>query len=319
MEKIIAQVKSANIREVGLRDGLQSRKTIVPTKVKIEILNKLLEAGIKQFEVAAFVSPKVMPHMADAEEVINAIPRQTDAIFHASVLNLKGVKRAIEVKEKTGLPHGLTMLIGTTDGLIKAVGLAETVQEYMEKLKEMIKTSKEAGLPATLFISGSFGCSVEGPVPESRVLDLARELMTTEPPALVISDSTGQATPLQIYSLFSKIKEQFPGLPIIAHFHDTRGAGLANVLTLLEVGIQHLTIDTSFGGLGGDVPFLPEAGGNVATEDLISMLDGMGIRTGVDIKKVIECAKIVEEIYAPQLVPSRVIRTGPVWWRKPPK
>jgi isopropylmalate/homocitrate/citramalate synthase len=269
-------------------------------------------------EVAAFVSPKVMPHMADAEEVIASIPRNREAKCYALVLNLHGVERAVKIREKTGLLDGLTMLIGTTDRMVKAVGIGETVREYMGKLKEMIRTARNAGMGTTPFVSGAFGCSIEGAVSESRVLDLAKEMMEAQPTGLVISDSTGQATPLQVHRLFTKVKEEFSGVPIIAHFHDTRGAGLANVLALLEVGIKLLTVDASFGGLGGDVPFLPEAAGNISTEDLISMLDGMGIRTGVDLKKIIECSKMVEKVYAPHLVPSRVVRTGPVWWRKAP-
>ena len=302
---------SLTLCEVGTREGFQSQPAVIPTDLKIRIINKLLDAGFTKINVAALVNPKLMPQMADADEVMSRINCKAGVTYSVLVLNEKGLERAIKAKEAAMCLNQLIFVMASTISVLNLTGIKGSFKEVMERTKGMIARAKRANFTTQAFVSASFGCSIEGPVDESRVIALGHELCDAGADDIVFSDTTGQANPVQIYRFFTRVKEEFEGVGITAHFHDVRGAGLANILALLLMGLERLTVDVAFGGLGGDVPFVPGAGGNVATEDLVCMLEGMGVSTGIDLDKVIECSKMAEGVYG-QVCPSHVLRAGPV-------
>lgn len=302
------------VREVGLREGLQADPTVVPTDVKVKIGRTLLDAGVPALNAAALVHPKVMPQMADAEALLEGLG-ETAATISVLAPNSRGVDRALKLREK-GLADELLLINAMTDGVLKANGLDRTVEEHLVEVAEMAALGSEAGMRVTVFISSAFGCSIEGHVPQASVVAMVERLMSIGGiDEIVISDSTGQADPLQVRLLLADLAPRVEGFPLTLHFHDSRGAGSANVLAAVESPIENLTLDMSFGGLGGDVPFIPEAAGNVATEDICEMLHGMGIETGVSVEGIIEASRILKEATG-RAIQSRVFETGVVGWKR---
>ncbi len=305
------------IREVGPREGLQADPQVVDTDLKVRMLQMLLEAGVRDVNAIALVHPKAMPQMADAEEVLERLG-PVDAVVSALTPNEKAVERALPLAQR-GLLDKVFFVHGMTQVVLEANGIRMPVDEHLDHLLRLAARAKEEGdLQVGLFLSASFGCSVEGEVAVERVVANAERIVAApEVDDLVVSDSTGQADPLQVERLLEALAPVVGDHPLTLHLHDSRGAGTANVLAAVRSDIPNLTLDTAFGGLGGDVPFLPQAAGNVATEDVCEMLHGMGISTGIDVAGVIEVSRALQEATGRHII-SRVFTVGPISWKPVP-
>lgn len=285
--------KKATIIEVGPRDGLQNEQSFVDTEVKKEFIRQLAAAGIKEMEITSFVSPKWVPQMRDASEVVHAAPDGIRSIVLAP--NRRGVDRVLETSSKA-----VAVFVGVSNTFNKK-NINKTTEESMAELKPIISELKDKGFFVRACVSTAFHCPYEGKVAESDTLSLCQKFADAGVDELSVADTIGMAVPTESFSLFSRIKKELPDVLIAAHFHDTRRTALANILAALQAGIDRF--DSSAGGLGG-CPFAPGATGNVATEDVVYMLERMGIDTGIDLKKLIEAIDTI----APAI--SRPINTG---------
>ncbi len=290
------------ICEVGPRDGLQNEATNVSTPDKIRLIEALSETGIQSMEATSFVAPKWIPNLADADEVMTGIRRRPGVTYAALVPNLKGLERALAAK----VDEAVIFLSASESHSRKNInkGIAEALETY----REVAGAVEQAGLRLKAAISTSFGCPYEGDVDPSAVIGIAAALVEMGVDEVGVADTTGMANPRQVFALVSHLAEQVPKEMISLHFHDTRGAALANVLAGLQAGVT--IFDASVGGLGG-CPYAKGATGNVATEDLVHMLHEMGIETGVNLEKLIECAKLAQSLVGRPL-DSHVARSGPV-------
>lgn len=305
---------SLTIREVGPREGLQSDPQVVDTATKVKIIQTLAAAGLKHINAVALVSPRVMPQMADAERVLEAIGVKRTFRCSALVPNEVGLSRAGGLAER-GLLDEVFLVHAVSEAILRANGISGTVDEHLGTVIEMADRAKGYGLGVGVFISGAFGCSIEGRISEDLVLRTAESLLNCAAvDDVVVSDSTGQADPVQVEVMLERLARAAGSHPLTLHIHNSRGAGSANVAAAVSSSVQNLTIDTGFGGLGGDVPFLPEAAGNVATEDICEMLGGMGIQTGVDVELVVEASRILNGATGRNMQ-SGVYQAGVVRWK----
>lgn len=280
-------VQTVEIVEVGPRDGLQDVPVILKTEQKLRMINGLIEAGIRRIEVTSFVSPRVVPQMADAEAVIGALMRRDDVTYIGLVLNKRGALRAL----------------GTSISQIGAAAVAsnafgqrnqgQTVRQSIREASEIVRLAQQHGRTAQVSIAAAFGCPFEGKVDPSVVVEIARELAESEPVEIAVADTIGTAVPAQVTELIGMLRESLPEMPIRAHFHDTRHTGLANVWAAVMAGAD--AIDASVGGLGG-CPFAPDASGNVATEDVVYLFDQSEIDTGTDIQRILEVRDSVSQL-----------------------
>ncbi|MCM3766482.1 hydroxymethylglutaryl-CoA lyase [Neobacillus niacini] len=286
--------EKVTIIEVGPRDGLQNEKLFVPTEKKKQFIAALREAGLREMELTSFVSPKWVPQMADAAEIVfDSLDERTRNIVLAP--NRKGVDRVYSTNCKA-----VAVFVGVSNSF-NLKNINKTTADCMAELKPIIKELKEKNYFVRACISTAFYCPYEGKIADTDTLKLCREFVSAGVDELSVADTIGMAAPTESYSLFSKLKAEFCHTLLTAHFHDTRKLGLANILAALQAGIDRF--DTSAGGLGG-CPFAPGASGNVATEDVVYMLERMGIETGVDLQKLVGAIEIV----SPHL--SREIETG---------
>jgi len=292
----------AAICEVGPRDGLQNERVNVPTADKIRLIEALAEAGIRRMEATSFVSPKWIPNLADAEAVLAGVRRRAGVTYAALAPNLKGLERALAAK----VDEVVIFLSASESHNRKNInqGIAQALEAYAEVAARV----KEAGLPLKAALSACFGCPYEGDVDPAVVVRISEALVAMGADEVGISDTTGMANPRQVYAVVSRVAERVPVEKLSLHFHDTRGAGLANVLAGLQAGVTGY--DGSVGGLGG-CPYAKGATGNIATEDLVHMLHEMGIETGVDLPKLIECARLAQDLVGRPLE-ARVSKAGPV-------
>jgi hydroxymethylglutaryl-CoA lyase len=275
--------KKVTIIEVGPRDGLQNEKTFIPTEVKKQFISSLKSAGIKEMELTSFVSPKWVPQMSDAGEIVaDCLDSETRNMVLAP--NQRGVDRVLETNCKA-----VAVFVGVSNSFNKK-NINKTTAESMEELKPIIKNLKAQHFFVRACISTSFYCPYEGKMNEDDVITLCSEFVQAGVDELSVADTIGMATPDESYSLFSKLKEAYPNILLTAHFHDTRKMALTNIFAALQAGVDRF--DTSAGGLGG-CPFAPGATGNVATEDVVYMLERMGIETGVDLDKLLQAVEIV--------------------------
>lgn len=294
---------SVRIREVGPRDGIQSEKAQVSTEDKIRFVDALSACGLKLIEAVSFVSPKAVPQMADARAVWEGIERNPGIFYSALVPNKKGAETAVEC----GV-DGIQVFVAATDSYnLENVG--KTVADSMADVSDVAGVGRAAGIPVEATISTAFGDPYEGDVEPGRVVDVARAVMDNGIGAISFGDTTGMATPARVWTLVEALRNALPELTINMHFHDTRGAGLANVLAALEVGIDYF--DASAGGMGGS-PFAAGATGNVVTEDLVHMLEDMGISTGVDLDRLLDAVRVAQG-FIPGELPSKVLQAGPRW------
>ena len=288
------------IVEVGPRDGLQNEAARVPAADKIAFVNRLADAGHTRIEVTAFVSPRWVPHMADAAEVCAGIERRPGVRYSALVPNLTGLTRAraANIDEVAVFP--------AASETFSRRNLNQSVDEAMAAAKEVCTEALAAGLPVRAYLSTSFGCPFEGAVPPARVVDLTSQLLDFGAYEVSVSDTIGIAHPRQVTALLEALGARVPLSHIALHFHDTRGTALVNVYAALEAGIS--TFDASAGGLGG-CPYSPGATGNLATEDLVYMLDGLEVATGIRLDGIIEASRAIEPLVGHPLS-SRMYRAS---------
>lgn len=285
--------KNVTIIEVGPRDGLQNEQSFVDTDVKKEFIRLLAASGIKEMEITSFVSPKWVPQMRDAAEIVHTAPAGVRSIVLAP--NRRGVDRVMETSVKS-----VAVFVGVSNTFNKK-NINKPTKESMEELKPVISELKKKNYFVRACISTAFYCPYEGKIAEADTVSLCREFAEAGVDELSVADTIGMAVPTESFSLFSKVKKELPELMVAAHFHDTRKTALANIFAALQAGIDRF--DTSAGGLGG-CPFAPGATGNVATEDVVYMLQRMGIDTGIDLDKLTEAIDLI----APAV--SRPINTG---------
>lgn len=290
------------ICEVGPRDGLQNETRNVPTPDKIRLIEALAEAGISRMEATSFVAPKWIPNLADAGEVMTGIRRRPGVTYAALIPNLKGLERALAAR----VDEAVIFLSASETHSRKNIN--KSIAEALEMYREVAVAAEQAGLRLKAAISTSFGCPYEGDVDPLAVVGIAMALVEMGVDEVGVADTTGMANPRQVFSLVSRLAEQVPIDMISLHFHDTRGSALANVLAGLQAGVT--IFDGSVGSLGG-CPYAKGATGNVATEDLVHMLHEMGIETGVNLEKLIACARLAQEIVGRPLE-SHVAKSGPV-------
>ncbi|HET6867737.1 MAG TPA: hydroxymethylglutaryl-CoA lyase [Solirubrobacteraceae bacterium] len=295
------------VREVGPRDGFQNEPEVIPTADKVRLIEMLGACGLRRIEVTSFVRPDVIPQLADAAEVLSAV-RLSDAVSVSVLIpNERGLERALPLRERFQEINGFLSASETHN--VRNVG--RSVEESLSGLRRTFARALSEGLRCEGVISTSFGCPYEGHVPVDRVLDVACALAEAGAVEVGFGDTTGMANPVQVRSFFAQARERLPGVELTAHFHNTRGQGLANVLAALEVGVE--SFESSFGELGG-CPVPAGATGNIATEDLVSMLHEMGITTGVDLPGLLDASRSVQDVLGRPLG-SHVLLAGPVEWQ----
>ena len=279
------------IIEVGPRDGLQREKTPISTQDKIKMIHQLVDAGIQSIQVTSFVHPKYVPQMADAEDVCRGIQKKDGVRYSGLVLNMKGLERAHEA----GL-HDVDMSVSASDSHSQK-NANRSLEEAIESFKGMVAKAHDLGLGVRAGIQCAFGY-YEPDVTQEIVLDIAEKHLALGIESLALADSTGMANPKQIKNMLEALKPIVGDVPVILHLHDTRGMGLANVIAAIDAGCTRF--DTAFGGMGG-CNFIPEALGNIATEDTVNMLEAIGYETGIDIKEVAQVSKMLQTIIGQQL------------------
>jgi hydroxymethylglutaryl-CoA lyase len=276
------------IEEQGLRDGFQSEAKVVPTARKLELVKALVEAGLSRIQVCSFVHPKRVPQMADAEALCAGLDHRSDVVYSGLVLNLKGVERAVAA----GLRHVAASISASDTHSRKNAGVS--LEEAQSRYAEMVRTAKDAGLTVRGGLQCAFGCRFEGRVDPSSVIELVKRHLDLDIDELALADSTGMANPRSLQELMVQVVELAGERPVILHLHDTEGKGLANALAAIQVGVR--VFDTAFGGMGG-CPFIKGATGNIATEDLVTMLHQMGIATGIDVSAVAAISRSLEDFF----------------------
>ena len=293
-------IKEVKITEVGPRDGFQSEKTILKTEDKIDIINNLIEAGFPRIEVSSFVSPKAIPQLADAEIILNKVNRSSKTTLAALVPNARGALRAVEAK----LDEIVVFLSASESHNKKNVN--RSVKESLLGFKEIADIAGKNNIPIQGDIATAFGCPFEGNISSKKLADISKEYKLMGFKGVTLGDTTGMATPPVVIDAINAIRNNVPDFNITLHFHNTRGVGLANVMSGLNLGITDY--ESCFGGMGG-CPFAPNATGNICSEDLIYLLHEMGIETGIDLDKIISIAKKVENLVGHKL-PGQVMRAG---------
>jgi hydroxymethylglutaryl-CoA lyase len=298
--------RSVRVREVGPRDGFQNEPEVIGTADKVRLIEMLGASGLRRIEVTSFVRPDVIPQLADAAEVLEAVRLGPAVSVSVLIPNERGLERALPLRDRFQEINGFLSASETHNR--KNVG--RPVAESLEGLRATFVRAIVEGLRCEGVISTSFGCPYEGHVPVERVLGIASALAEAGAVEIGFGDTTGMANPLQVRSFFESAFAALPGVELTAHFHNTRGQGLANVLAALEVGVE--SFESSFGELGG-CPVPVGATGNIATEDLVSMLHEMGIETGVDLGALLEASRAAQGVLGRPLG-SHVLSAGPVEW-----
>lgn len=288
------------LREVGPRDGLQNELVFVPTSDKVAFVNRLADAGHSTIEVTAFVSLKYLPQMADAEAVFAGITRRPGVRYTALVPNLSGFSRAREAGADE-----VAIFPAATEAFSRR-NLNQTVEEAFATVADVCRDARAARLPVRAYLSTSFGCPFEGAVAPSRVRDLTSRLLDLGVCEVALSDTIGVAHPGQVLDLLDEVTSRVPLASLALHFHDTRGTALVNVYAGLDAGVTRF--DASAGGLGG-CPYAPGASGNLASEDLVYMLDGLGVESGVRLDRLLAASRPLEPLVGHPL-PSRVLQAA---------
>ena len=293
------------ICEVGPRDGLQNEAEIIPTAAKLEMIGRALDAGITRIEVASFVNPARVPQMADAEEVIAGLPDRAAVTYIGLCLNRRGVERALATRSgnKRGVDEAGCVLVASDT--LGQRNQGQTIAQGLAENRAMIATAKAEGLRASVTIAAAFGCPYEGAVPAARVAELAEAMAEAGADEIALADTIGVGVPAMVSERFGLVRARVgPDLPLRAHFHDTRATGIANAWAALEAGVA--VLDASLGGLGG-CPFARGAAGNIATEDLLYLLETSGVDSGVSLAAMVEANAWFEGVIGRPL-PSRAAR-----------
>ena len=289
---MISLPKSVTLIEVGPRDGLQNQKKYVPVDKKIELIEQSIAAGIKRIQVASFVHPRLVPQMADAEEVCARLPQRDDVQFNGLILNMRGLERA----HKAGLKH-IDTGVPASETLSKK-NANSTIAEGMQRMSDIHAKAREYGISVRMGVQTAFGCVYDGDIPQARVVEMCKQFLAMGIDELTLADSAGLGNPAQIKRMMQEIMPLAGDTPVVLHLHDTRGMGIANMYAALECGVRYF--DTSFGGLGG-CPFIKGAKGNIATEDSANMLHELGIESDIDIKQVGEISRDLESFFGFEL------------------
>ena len=300
------QVKQVQIREVGPRDGFQNEPEVLPTEVKVELINALARTGLARLEVTSFVRSDVIPQLADATAVLEQIDVPASVSRGVLIPNERGLENALAVRDRF---DEINVFLSASETHNRK-NVNRSIEESLTGLERVLGRAREAGLRCEGVISVSFGCPYEGRVEPERVFAIATRLVAAGAQEIGFGDTTGMANPVQVRAFFEQARETLPGVELTAHFHNTRGQGLANVYAALEAGVS--SFESSFGELGG-CPVPPGATGNIATEDLVSMLHEIGIETGVDLPALIECTRLLQR-YLGRPLGSHTLVAGPVDW-----
>ncbi len=297
------------IREVGPRDGFQNEPEVIPMDAKVRLIEMLARTGVPRLEVTSFVRADVIPQLADAEQVLERIDVPDGVAVTVLIPNERGLARALTQRAHF---HEINCFLSASESHNQH-NLGRGVEESLSGLERVIPAARAEGLRAEGVISVAFGCPYEGDVPRERVLEIAHRLVNAGAQEIAFADTTGMANPVAVGDFFTCARERLgDGVELTAHFHNTRGQGLANVLAALQAGCRSL--ESSFGELGG-CPFPPGATGNIATEDLVSMLDGMGIATGISLARVLDAAAAARDVLGRPLH-SHTLLAGPVDWHR---
>ena len=297
---------NARIREVGPRDGFQNEPEVIATADKVRLIAMLGAAGLRRIELTSFVRADVIPQLADAEEVLDSYERLDGVAYSVLIPNERGLERALALRERF---DEVNLFLSASETHNRK-NVNRTVAESLAGLERVIERSIAEGLRCEGVISTSFGCPYEGEVPVDRVLEIAERLAAAGCEEIAFGDTTGMANPRQVGEFFAAARERLDRVELTAHFHNTRGQGLANVLAALERGID--SFESAFGELGG-CPVPPGATGNISTEDLVSMLEEMGVATGVDLERLIAASSSVQQLLGRPLG-AHVLTAGPVEW-----
>ena len=284
---------------MGPRDGLQNEPQVLPPETRADLVHRLADAGLRRIEAASFVNPERVPQMAGAEEVVSRLHRRDGVVYTGLALNERGYERLRE----TALAE-VSFAVAATESFSQR-NAGASVDDSLAAAEKIVTRAREDGIRVSLTISVAFGCPFEGEVDPGRVVQIADRLAATSPDELVLADTIGVATPSRVGSLLRRVV--MLGVPVGGHFHNTRNTGYANAYAALEAGVS--TLDASVGGLGG-CPFAPRATGNIATEDLVYLLEGEGIETGVDLEALIAVSEWLEELLGRRLE-GYVYRAGP--------
>jgi hydroxymethylglutaryl-CoA lyase len=300
MSSAIAMSSAIEVVEVGPRDGLQSEPGVLPVAAKVELINRLVAAGVRRIEAGSFVNPKKVPQMADSEQVFAALAPRDDVTYIGLVLNRKGFDRA-----RAAGCREISMAVMATDTFNQrnqGVPTEESIAAWLD----IGKAARAGNIRAQVTISVAFGCPFEGEVPMERVVTLARRLAEAEPVEISLADTIGVAVPAQVDELVHRVRAAVPGIPLRAHFHNTRNTGIANAWAAMQAGVG--VLDASIGGIGG-CPFAPAATGNIPTEDLLYLLERSGVRTGISLQGLIETGRWLQDRLG-RPVPGMLVKAG---------
>jgi hydroxymethylglutaryl-CoA lyase len=297
---------SVRIREVGPRDGFQNEPEIIPSADKVRLIDMLAATGLQRLEVTSFVRPDVIPQLADASDVLSRIDRPEGVSYSVLIPNERGLDRALEQRDRF---DEINVFLSATESHNKG-NKNRTIAESLEDLGRTVVRARGEGLRCEGVISVVFGCPYEGEVSPDHVLEIAERLVEMGCEEVSFGDTTGMANPRQVGEFFATATDRLDGVQLTAHFHNTRGQGLANVLAALEQGVG--SFESAFGELGGS-PLTPGATGNISTEDLVSMLHEMEISTGVDLGRLLDASRAVQELLGRPLG-AHVLSAGPIEW-----
>jgi hydroxymethylglutaryl-CoA lyase len=299
--------RRVSMREVGPRDGFQNEPETIATADKIRLVDMLSATGVRRIEVTSFVRADVIPQLADGTEVLAGVERRRGVSFSVLIPNERGLENALPQRDRF---DEISVFLSASESHNQA-NVNRSVADSLAGLRKTLAAAGEAGLRREGVIATSFGCPYEGEVPPERVFEIAENLIAAGCDEVGFGDTTGMANPRQVREFFAAARERLTGVELTAHFHNTRGQGLANVLAALEEGIA--SFEASFGELGG-CPVPPGSTGNVSSEDVVSMLHEMGIETGIDLGALVAASRAAQEVLGRPLG-AHVLRAGPVDWR----
>ncbi len=289
------------LREVSPRDGFQSLRDFIPTEKKLEIIDALINSGIKELEATSFVSPKAIPQLRDASDLMSKIPKLSSVRYAALVPNLRGAENAIQ----SGVDQ-LVVVISATEAHNQA-NVRRSIKESLSDLDAIFALSLQKKVPVIGAIGVALGCPYQGDVPDQDYAMLIEEYNSRGSNRIILADTAGMSTPRRVEKVVKKVLHSYPDIEFIFHFHNNRGTAMANLVAAIQAG--GTTFDTALGGIGG-CPNLPQAAGNLPTEDVVYLLDDMGIDTGIDLMSLIRAARLLEDMLGYTL-PGQVMKSGP--------
>jgi hydroxymethylglutaryl-CoA lyase len=300
--------QTVRIREVGPRDGFQNEPEVISTDDKVRLIGMLAASGLQRLEVTSFVRPDVIPQLADAEQVLARVERAAGVAYSVLIPNQRGLDRALAHRDRF---DEINLFLSASETHNRK-NVNSSIADSLKELERTIAVGVDAGLRCEGVISVSFGCPYEGEVPQQRVFEIAERLVEAGCQEIAFGDTTGMANPRQVGEFLAAARQRLPEVELTAHFHNTRGQGLANVLAALEQGVD--SFESAFGELGG-CPVPPGSTGNISTEDLVSMLHEMGVETGIDLSRVIAASRAAQDLLG-RALGAHVLQAGPVDWHR---